>query len=88
MMRISGMAVLAACMAVSAAAQSTCTPSILAGPDVSASGDGGPALSARMFFPYGLARHADGNLYVADKGHNGVRVIRTNGVSQVNIQIP
>ena len=44
------------------------------------SGDGGPALSARMDDLVALARDGRGNLYVSDSGNNRVRKITPEGV--------
>jgi uncharacterized protein (TIGR03437 family) len=43
------------------------------------SGDNGPAVSAQLNAPEGIAADASGNLYVADSGNNSVRKI-SNGV--------
>ena len=43
------------------------------------SGDNGPAVEARLAFPFGIAVGIDGNLYIADSGHNRVRKV-SNGV--------
>jgi uncharacterized protein (TIGR03437 family) len=43
------------------------------------SGDGGPAASAQLCGPLGLALDASGNLYVADTGNDVVRKISANG---------
>jgi uncharacterized protein (TIGR03437 family) len=43
------------------------------------SGDAGPAASAQLSGPLGLALDANGNLYVADTGNNVVRKISANG---------
>src|SRR5262245_49084508 len=42
-------------------------------------GDGGPAVNARLNLPAGLAMDEHGNLYVADSGNNVVREIRSDG---------
>ncbi len=42
-------------------------------------GDGGPATSAEMFNPAGVAADSSGNLYIADTGNNRVRKV-SNGV--------
>jgi sugar lactone lactonase YvrE len=43
------------------------------------SGDGGPATSAQMDFPWGLAVDSVGNLYIADGNNNRIRKVATNG---------
>ena len=43
------------------------------------SGDGGPAISARLNHPYGIALDLAGNLYIADLGNARVRMIDTDG---------
>ena len=53
----------------------------IAGTGVSGySGDGGPAKSAQLKAPTGLALDASGNLYVADYLDNRIRKISTDGV--------
>jgi uncharacterized protein (TIGR03437 family) len=44
------------------------------------SGDGGPATSAALYTPKGLAVNAAGNLYIADNQNNRVRVVGANGI--------
>lgn len=44
------------------------------------SGDGGPATSAVLHSPQGLAVDVAGNLYIADSNNNRIRMIATNGV--------
>ena len=44
-----------------------------------ATGDGGPATSARLNAPTRVAVAADGTLYIADSGNNKVRRIATDG---------
>src|SRR5665811_1159912 len=41
------------------------------------SGDGGPAVSAQLNAPQGLALDAAGNLYIADSVNNRVRMVDT-----------
>jgi sugar lactone lactonase YvrE len=43
------------------------------------SGDNGPATSAQLYLPRGLALDSAGNLYVADTYNDAVRKIRTDG---------
>jgi len=44
------------------------------------SGDGGPAVSAQLYFPAGLAVDGAGNLYIADVGNQRIRKITAAGV--------
>ena len=44
------------------------------------SGDGGPATSAKVSIPKGLAVDATGNLYFSDSGNNRIRKINTNNI--------
>lgn len=43
------------------------------------SGDGGPATSAQLNQPYGVAVDSSGNIYIADTFNNVVRKVSTNG---------
>jgi sugar lactone lactonase YvrE len=43
------------------------------------SGDGGPAISAQLKAPAGLALDASGNLYIADHSDNRIRKVSTGG---------
>ncbi len=57
------------------------TISTIAGTGTSGfSGDNGPATSARLYYPLGLALDAAGNLYVADTFNQRVRRIAPNGI--------
>jgi len=44
------------------------------------SGDGGPATSARLFSPSGLALDNAGNLFILDQGNHRIRKVNTAGV--------
>lgn len=43
-------------------------------------GDGGPASSACIAYPYGLAFDTAGNLFISDTGNGRIRKVDTNGV--------
>jgi hypothetical protein len=43
------------------------------------SGDGGPAVSAQLNGPYGIAVDAGGNLFIADRGNGVIRMISMSG---------
>lgn len=44
------------------------------------SGDGGPAVSAQLYDPFGVALDASGDLYIADELNNRVRKVSLNGI--------
>jgi sugar lactone lactonase YvrE len=44
------------------------------------SGDGGPALSAKITEPWGIALDAAGNLYIADTWNNRIRKVTPGGI--------
>ena len=44
------------------------------------SGDKGPATSAELWFPYGVALDSVGNLYIADRSNSRIRKVATNGI--------
>jgi hypothetical protein len=43
------------------------------------SGDGGPATSAKLWAPYGVAVDSVGNLFIADTGNSRIRKVSTGG---------
>ncbi len=43
-------------------------------------GDGGPATSAKLYYPYDVAVDASGNVYIADYDNNRVRKVNTSGI--------
>jgi trimeric autotransporter adhesin len=44
-------------------------------------GDGGPATSAGLTYPYGVTVDASGNIYIADSGNNRIRMVtRSTGI--------
>jgi len=45
------------------------------GDNLGALGDGGPATSAELYLPSGVAFDGAGNLYIADNAHNRVRMV-------------
>ena len=44
------------------------------------SGDGGPATSAMLYLPFGVAVDTAGNLFIADAGNNLIRKVTPAGV--------
>jgi sugar lactone lactonase YvrE len=44
------------------------------------SGDGGPATSAQLAYPYGVALDASGNLYIADYLNSRIRKVSAEGI--------
>jgi sugar lactone lactonase YvrE len=44
------------------------------------SGDGGPAVSAKLSFPRGLALDSAGNLYISDQTNSRIRKVNTSGI--------
>jgi sugar lactone lactonase YvrE len=45
------------------------------------SGDGGPAASAELYLPTGVAVDAEGNMYIADSANNAIRKVTVTGSS-------
>src|SRR5436190_1623783 len=57
------------------------TLSVIAGTGTSGfSGDGGPAVSAQLNFPVGVAVDAAGNLFIADAENNRIRKVTAAGI--------
>jgi hypothetical protein len=48
--------------------------------NIGSAGDGGPATSATLFYPYGITMDALGNLYFCDAANSKVRKIDTSGI--------
>ncbi|MEO8132570.1 MAG: RHS repeat-associated core domain-containing protein [Betaproteobacteria bacterium] len=44
------------------------------------SGDGGPAVAAKLFGPWGIAVSAEGNLYISDSNNNRIRRVGPDGI--------
>lgn len=53
---------------------------VAGGGEAGFSGDDGPASSARLDTPLGLAADPHGNLYIADSGNGRVRVVDSDGI--------
>ncbi len=53
---------------------------VAGGADFGYLGDGGPAISAQLNSPYGVAVDPAGNLYIADTGNYAVRKVGLNGI--------
>jgi sugar lactone lactonase YvrE len=57
------------------------TVNVIAGTGVAGySGDGGPATSAQLYYPNGVARDSSGNIYIADTNNCLIREINTVGI--------
>jgi len=52
----------------------------VAGGGTSSPGDGGPATSASLYYPRGIAVDSIGNLYIADQANNRIRKVSPGGV--------
>jgi uncharacterized repeat protein (TIGR01451 family) len=46
-------------------------------------GDGGPATSAKLYYPAGLAVDGSGNLYIADRNNDSVRMVSNGTITTV-----
>src|SRR5439155_23970550 len=58
----------------------SCTVRTVVGSPTTSGGDGGPALSAELFRPNGIATDGDRNLYVADQFNHKIRLVTPDGV--------
>jgi uncharacterized protein (TIGR03437 family) len=47
---------------------------------INAVGDGGLATQAQLLLPSGVAIDSNGNVYIADNGHNLIRIVATSGI--------
>ncbi len=52
------------------------------------SGDGGPATSAQLSRPYGVAFDKTGNLYIADPVYGAIRRVTPDGIISTFLQMP
>src|SRR5579872_1740701 len=43
-------------------------------------GNGGPAVNAKLFGPYGVATDASGNFYISDSYNNQIRKVDASGI--------
>jgi sugar lactone lactonase YvrE len=50
------------------------------GPPATYSGDGGPATSAKMYYPYAVVRDKQGNIYIADTHNHVIRKVNSAGI--------
>jgi uncharacterized protein (TIGR03437 family) len=57
------------------------------GPGLS-TGDGGPATSAQLLAPAGVALDSFGNLYIADQGNSAIRVVTNGNISTLGTSDP
>ena len=51
------------------------------------SGDGGPATSAELNIPHGVATDTAGNFYIADSGNHVVRVVGGGSQAQISVSV-
>ena len=54
--------------------------STVAGTTFGYSGDGGPAISAQLYNPFGVTVDSSGNLYIADTSNHRIRKVTTDGI--------
>jgi hypothetical protein len=46
----------------------------------SSGGDGGLAINAQLYYPYGVVSDNDGNLYICESGYNKIRKVNSSGI--------
>ncbi|HTB22294.1 MAG TPA: hypothetical protein VK914_06285 [bacterium] len=81
MQKKSGVFSLCAVLFLAASAHAACDINTYAGDGVPGSGgDGGPATSAQLQQPTGVAADGSGNLYIADHGNNRIQKVSPAGI--------
>lgn len=63
------------CMILEANVQDGIITTIAGTGNAGSSGDGGPAISALLYYPCSVAVDASGNVYIADRVNNKIRMV-------------